>query len=400
MPIGGEAMLRLLRWKKFKDALTGIGLVAAAAALVAAPTEAMAGARDGLKLCLNVITPSLFPFFVLSALVVDLGLATGLGRLLQRFMYPLFRVNGRCAAALILGFVGGYPVGARTAIALYSQGQCTRTEAERLLAFCNNSGPAFILGVVGAGIFGDGRIGLLLYLTHALASLLVGLIFRFCGGREEGSVGAERTNKKPIRAVSLPGAFTGAVKSALESTLSISAFVIFFSVVLRLLTHYGVLDLLAGGLAHLGFRPMWAKRLVAGLLELTSGVSSLTESGSLTGRVSMAAFMLGWAGISVHCQVLSFLIDCGLSARTYLAGKLCHGLLAAGLTWLLARFLPIHEPVAAYLSRQADALAELEFATALRVSLLAAGAVFLLIFCLSVSKLRKWGRKKNTYPVY
>ena len=114
----------------------------------------------------------------------------------------------------------------------------------------------------------------------------------------------------------------------------------------------------------------------------------------------MAAFMLGWAGISVHCQVLSFLIDCGLSARTYLAGKLCHGLLAAGLTWLLARFLPIHEPVAAYLSRQADALAELEFATALRVSLLAAGAVFLLIFCLSVSKLRKWGRKKNTYPVY
>ena len=45
------------------------------------------------------------------------------------------------------------------------------TEAERLLAFCNNSGPAFILGVVGVGVFGSSRVGLLLYLAHAAASI-------------------------------------------------------------------------------------------------------------------------------------------------------------------------------------------------------------------------------------
>ncbi len=61
-------------------------------------------------------------------------------------MAPLFRAGGACSSALALGFVGGYPVGARTAIALYENGQCSKTEAERLLAFCNNSGPAFILG--------------------------------------------------------------------------------------------------------------------------------------------------------------------------------------------------------------------------------------------------------------
>ena len=391
-------MLRLLRWKRFKDALVVIGMVIAALALVAAPAESVAGARSGLELCLNVILPSLFPFFVLSALVVDLGLAAGLGRVLERFMRPLFRVSGSCAAAVVLGFVGGYPVGARTAIQLYEQGQCSRVEAERLLAFCNNSGPAFILGVVGAGIFGDSRIGLLLYLTHALASLLVGLLFRFHRGPE--GRGTAPPPRPPIRVVSLPKAFTDAVTGAMRSTLSISAFVIFFSVVLRLLTHYGVLDLLAGGLSLVGFRPEWARRLVAGLLELTSGVSSLTEPGSLTGRASMAAFMLGWAGISVHCQVLSFLIDSGLSARTYLTGKLCHGLLAAGLTWLMTRFLPLTEPVSAYLTRQTEALAELEFATALRASLPAAGAVFLLLLGLSLPKLRKKGGKSPRNPVY
>ena len=81
------------------------------------PQESMAAARDGLALCGNVIIPSLFPFFVLSSLVVELGMSRYLGRLLEGVMAPLFRVGGACSSALALGFVGGYPVGARTAIA-------------------------------------------------------------------------------------------------------------------------------------------------------------------------------------------------------------------------------------------------------------------------------------------
>lgn len=332
-------MLRLLRQKKVRDALAASALLIATAALVISPGEAINGAKDGLALCFNVIVPSLFPFFVLSSLVVDLGLAAYLGRAMEGLMRPLFRVSGSCAAAVALGFIGGYPVGARTALQLYEQGLCSKTEAERLLAFCNNSGPAFILGVVGAGVFGDSRVGLLLYLTHALASLLVGLLFRFYGGWERRRACAPRP--KPIQTVTLPAAFTGAVSRALQSTLNICAFVVFFAVVLRLLSAYGALSGAAALLSLAGFEGEWARRLVAGLLELSSGVASLQGGAGLAGRVSMAAFMLGWAGLSVHCQVLSFLVDSGLSARVYLAGKLCHGLIAAALTWGLTRLFPL-----------------------------------------------------------
>ena len=172
-------MGRLMGKRQYRELLLALGLLCAALALVLWPGEAMGAMRDGLKLCGNVIVPSLFPFFVLSSLVVELGMSRYLGRLFQPVMAPLFRVNGACASALALGFVGGYPVGARTAISLYQSGQCSKTEAERLLAFCNNSGPAFIFGVVGAGVFGSGALGLLLYLVHMAASLLVGLLFRF-----------------------------------------------------------------------------------------------------------------------------------------------------------------------------------------------------------------------------
>ena len=358
-------MFRILKKKWLRDLACGLALLILTGALVAAPGQAMDGAKEGLTLCFNVIIPSLFPFFVLSSLVVDLGLAAYLGSLLEGFMRPLFRVSGSCSAALAMGFIGGYPVGARTALRLYQQGLCTKNEAERMLAFCNNSGPAFILGVVGAGVFGSGKVGLLLYLTHAAASLLVGLLFRFYGGREPPR--RSRANRTTIETVRASAAFTEAITKSLRSTLNICAFVIFFAVLLRLLSFYGILAGLAHVLSLFGMDELWARRLVAGLLELSSGVSSLSGAGA--GGVSMAAFMLGWAGLSVHCQVLSFIGDSGLSVRTYIAGKLCHGLLAAALTYGVTRLYPLPEPVSSYLADQAESIAGLDFSSALAISL-------------------------------
>ena len=325
-------MSRLLSRERVRDAMLGLALLCATLALMLYPQPAMEAARSGLRLCYNVIIPSLFPFFVLSSLVVELGLARYLGRLLEA-----------CASAVALGFIGGYPVGAKTAIGLYESGQCTRTEAERLLAFCNNSGPAFILGVVGTGVFASSRVGVLLYLAHAAASCCVGLLFRFYRSGPERRGTAARPQPQ-FRAPRLTAAFTGSIKNAFLSTLNICAFVVFFTVVIQLLIRSGLLPALAGLLGTLlapfGLTPEWAQRLLTGALELSTGVTTLMGDGSLSGRLVAAAFMLGWAGISVHCQVLSFLGGSGLSAGTYLAGKLLHGGLSALFTAALVRLFP------------------------------------------------------------
>jgi len=378
-----------------REILTAAGLLCCALALVCWPREISAAVRDGLELCYNVIIPSLFPFFILTSLVISLGLAGYLGRLLEPVMRPLFHVGGSCAAALALGFVGGYPVGARAALTLYESGQCTKTEAERLLAFCNNSGPAFILGVVGAGVFSDSRTGLLLCLTHAAASVLVGLLFRFYRRGESG--GGTRTGS-PIRAQRFTTAFTGAVQGALASTLSICAFVVCFTVIIRLFVLSGILPGLAGLLgrlfAPLGLTPLWAQRLLTGALELSSGVWSLTGEGSLSGKAAMAAFMLGWAGVSVHCQVLSFLGESALSARTYVAGKFLHALFSAVLTALLFRFFPLEQSVSACLADQVEGIVSTDFYTALTISTAAAWLVFLLFFAMAALGFQK-GRKTS-----
>lgn len=382
--------------QKTLDVLMCVGLLAVTIGLIAYPREMVAAAQEGVKLCFNVIIPSLFPFFVVASLTVELGVAERLGRLLAPMMRPLFNVGGPCASALVLGFVGGYPVGARTVLSLYENGQCTKSEAERMLAFCNNSGPAFIFGVVGAGLFQSSRVGLLLYLAHILASLTVGVIFRGWGSPDIASGNDRFGSVHPP----LSEAFVKSVGSSFTSSMSIAGFVIFFTVLIRLLFHSGALAGAAAGLGKLfalfGLDPGLAEALLTGLIELTSGVWSLRDlSGTLTASIAMAAFMLGWAGLSVHCQVLSFIGSSGLSVYSYILGKLLHGVLSAVYVVLLTGLTPFRAPVSAVLAQQVSELSALQFASTLRLSAALAAGLWLVFWGLSRISAKKSGKKRR-----
>ena len=310
-------MSRLLSKERVRDLILGLALLCATLALMLYPQPAMEAARNGLELCGNVIIPSLLPFFVLSSLVVDLGLAGYLGRLLEKVMLPLFRVNGACASALALGFIGGYPVGARTAISLYQNGLCTRTEAQRLLAFCNNSNPVFLISVLGAGVFGSVRTGVWLWLIHVLSALLTGLVFR---GSGKAAVRRPVARPAPFQAVRFVPALVGAVRSALSGMLSVCAFVVFFYV-------------LARPLAALGGRP---GPVLVGAVELFSLTPLLTAD--RFGLV-LAAGAAGWGGLSVLCQTLAVLEGSGLRLRNCLLGKAVQCAFSLLLAALLAGYV-------------------------------------------------------------
>lgn len=390
-------MSRVIWRPRFRSACFVIAVVSMLLALIAYPGEAVDAAGNGVELCLNVILPSLFPFFVLSTLCVELGMIHMLGKLTEPLMRPLFRVSGACAGAFLLGIVGGYPVGARTAIAMYQKGECPKQEAERLLSFCNNSGPAFILGVVGAGIFSSSAVGLWLYGAHVLSSVLVGILFRFYGKESPASVKIKKMHPES----SFPNAFTDSVKTAFSGTLNICAFVIFFTVLIRMLFLTGIITGLAGFtgwlLRDLGVDARAVESILTGIIEMTSGVWSLRDmAASLGSKLCMAAFILGWAGLSVHCQVLSFIGSSGLSTKTYFFGKLLHGLISAGLVFGLSRVLSWNAPVSAYLANQVTTLAQLSFTRALLVSVITTLALWcILSFISMVFSVKAYGKRKD-----
>lgn len=298
----------------------GLGLYALA--LICCPQAGAEAARTGLTLCGKVILPALFPYFVLSNLAIGLGLGQWLGRRLEPVMSPLFHVGGAGGAALALGLLGGYPVGAGTVRALLERGQCSREEAQKLLLFCNNAGPAFMLSVAGVSVFGRIEIGFLLLLVHALSALGVGLLLRGTK-RPVCTQGASPA----VSPAALGGLLPQAVEKALSSSLQVCAYVVLFNVLL------GLLRAMTEGWLTL---PGALEPLLAGLLELSNGICALSAVSSPTLRLSLCGFLLGWGGLSVHCQTAALLEGSGLQLGPYLRAKLLQGLLSAGLLALAA----------------------------------------------------------------
>lgn len=203
-------------------------------ALLLLPEEGAQAARDALALCAQTVVPSLFPFFVLSALLTSGSASALFASLLSPLMRPLFSLSGAGASALALGLCGGYPVGARTAAALVENGSLSQEEGERLLAFCNNAGPGFLLGVCGAGVFSSARAGAALYLIHAAAAIFSGVLI--C--RALPPVPYHKTRVQEGKRQRFSTVFPLAVQSALSGCLNVSAFVVFFTVLVRLLLHF------------------------------------------------------------------------------------------------------------------------------------------------------------------
>ena len=274
-----------------------------------------AAAAEALSLCARSVIPALFPFLVVSSLLLSLGLGELLSPMLAGLMEPLFRVDGVGSSALLLGLVGGYPIGAKTAADLYRGGRLSRPEAERLLAFCNNSNPVFLISVLGVGVFGSVRAGVWLWLIHLLSALLTGLLFRNHGGPARRQAGGTAA----FQVVSLSAAFVAAVRESLSGMLSVCAFVTFFYVLVR-------------PLASLGG---WLGPVLVGLTELFSLTPLLRPD--RFGFI-LASAMAGWGGLSVLCQTAAVLEGSGLRLQSCAAGKAVQGLLAGLLAALLAGY--------------------------------------------------------------
>lgn len=291
--------------------MTTVLLLFCAVGLVTRTQESVQAAREALALCLETVIPSLFPFMVLSSLCIRCGQADALGRRLSGLMRPLFGLSGAGGGALALGLVGGYPVGARTAAELVRSGTLKRDEGERLLAFCNNAGPGFILGVCGGAVFQSGRAGAWLYLTHVLGALLTGMLLR---GGAASPLPPRKAPKAMPQKVSMGEAMGEAVRGACASMASVCGFVVVFYVLLRLSAP--LTDAL----------PALPRAALTGVLELTSGALALPNS---RGGFVLCAALLGWGGLSVHAQSRAMLLGSGLRGTYLLRGKLLHALLSA-----------------------------------------------------------------------
>lgn len=276
---------------------------------------AIDGVGAGLSLCTGTLFPALFPFLVLSELLVARGVGDLLKKAISRPVMALFGVSGSGASALLLGMLCGSPVGTVTAAALYRKGAISRRELGRLMLFVNNPSSGFLIGAVGGIMLGNIGAGIALFAIVWLSALTVGLLLRLLFGKLPQTATAQESTPPPPLSV---GELTSSISRGFSTLLQIFAFVIFFSCVSTCVRHV---------LCHIG-APVTVGVMLSGILEMTSGISHAVSVLSPADAFRAAAFLAGFSGLSICLQLFSITEREGLPLTPYLLARLCQGVLA------------------------------------------------------------------------
>jgi len=318
------------------------------------PRQTLQAALTGVGIWWDVLFPALFPFFIISELLVSLGIVHFFGTLLDPLMRPVFRVPGTGGFVMAMGFASGYPVGAKLTSQLWEQRLLNREEGERLVAFTSTSDPIFLIGAVAVGFFHNPDIALILGIAHYGASLIIGVLMRFharnapltpaASAQTENILAcavrnmhrARLENWKPFGEM-----LRSASVSAFRLVFGIGGLVVFFSVFIEIMAQTNVLrsmsELLSSLLSAIGLPPALSVPFINGLFEVTLGVKA---AGSASGvalifLVAAAAFILSWAGLSVHAQIVSLMSHTGMRYGPFLAARLAHAVCAMAMVFVL-----------------------------------------------------------------
>lgn len=250
------------------------------------------GIKKGIELSVNRLIPSLFPFMVISEIIVDTGACEVLSSSVCRPLAKIFKISNEGALSFLLGMLFGFPIGISSAIGLYRDGKIDRCELLRLSLFISAPSPAFFISAVGEGLFGSLTFGVMIYIISLINAFLIGIASRHFFKKEKGHYFYLRsTAKKEKREDHEKNAFIRAVTSSARALFSISAFVVFFSMIGELIDEI---------FASFGLGKALSA-LLYGAFEMTGGVAKAATLGF--DGAPIAAAILGFSGISIACQL-------------------------------------------------------------------------------------------------
>lgn len=301
--------------------------------LLLSPDICIAAAKEGLLLWFNKILPSLLPFIILINILSQLNIMKEITSLSSPLTQKLWKLPGDSLFAFIMGFIAGYPMGAKVIKQLLEHQLLSPKEGQKLLCFSNNCGPLFIIGTVGTLMLNNTSLGYFLLLIHMLSALLLGFICSFYETTPSYSR-HKRHDTRPEKSLSLAHIFNEAVANGMDTIVYIGGYIIFFSVIASIIKSSSLLIHAPSPHPIDATNASTTLSFITGLLELSNGVNMLAASPISLYVLAFISFLIGFGGICVYFQTSYVLGNCNFSLIPYLIAKFMQGLLSFILTCL------------------------------------------------------------------
>lgn len=276
---------------------------------LAFPQYSLDGAVTGLKICGEIIIPSLFPFCVLALFCQKSGVTAFISHICSPISRKIFHQTGEQFCVFLMSLIGGYPVGMRLIKELYSNGKITLSQAKTMGLYCVNAGPAFIIVAVGEGILLNRICGLYIFAGNMIASVILAITAEIKSKPDETVFDRRRAD--------IGDSFVTATSEAARSMFGICSWVVLFSALISVIDS--------------GFLPDIAEKALLYSLEVSTGVIKAERN------IPLIAAIIGFGGLSVHCQVFSACGVCAPKYRFFLIYRLMHSGISAAVTYLFLK---------------------------------------------------------------
>ncbi|QUH27418.1 hypothetical protein [Vallitalea guaymasensis] len=278
------------------------------------PKTSMEAAKNGLLLWFNVIIPTLFPFILLSNLIINTNIINYINYIFTGLMTRLFNLPGVAGYALITGLLSGYPVGAKITADLLNKKAINSTQAQYMLTFCNNASPMFIIGFIATGLLDNSRIGIFMLITIYAANLITAFIYRVIYGKNLPVIKKSTFKSKVNESINF-SLFDDCIMNAITLIVKIGGYIIFFSIILNCFYLIPIKDSLI-------------KNFLFSLIELSNGAKILVNcNSSIQVTFVLLCTLVSFGTFSVHAQTASVLADTKLNINKYILSKIINAVI-------------------------------------------------------------------------
>lgn len=287
-------------------------------------------ASEGLLIWYQNMIPTLFPFMILSGFMVLSGLSLKLGLWLKPVMGFLFPLPPQMLYVIFMGYLCGFPMGAKIITDMLKTKQLTLKQSEYLLAFCNNIGPLYMFGYV-IPLFPQKNSALFLGAMYLIPLLYGRLLLCFYKPvirvkpsfqeKHSATFSLSACSVSSITKTDYGDCFRNSLMSAIDSITLLGGCMIFFNCFQALPQYlFRVFSYTKG---YNGF-VLW-EGIFHSLIEIGGGLKQLSSVTSFPQK-SAGSFcllaLLTFGGLSCITQTYFILKNTGLKIRTYIKHKL------------------------------------------------------------------------------
>lgn len=272
----------------------------------------LSSVRLSYNIWINNIFPSLFPFFIISSVLISLNFHEILGNLLKNISYKLFKISKYSSFIIILSMLSGSPSSSKNIRELYDKNLLNEKEATKLLCFTHFSNPLFILGTVSTFV-GNKKLAISILICHYLGNLVIGLILRNWNTNNINTDIKVISEKKET----FGNMLTKSITTSINTLLLILGTVTVFLILTSLINHI------------FNFNDLF-KCILTGLFEMTSGLKYLELlklSSNIKGLIAVA--ILSFGGLSIHMQTFTIISDTKIKYFPYFISRILHAIISS-----------------------------------------------------------------------